>query len=419
MSHPSQTEGDLTQRLVKAGEMLRTLTPPTFISLFLIADDEVDTQTEVGEKIGRTRPTVSKYLRSLKKLPIPLATNPGQHYTVTDDGEKVITFIYDMIDTLGTDLHSVDWSDNEVRENIATFFTPLHNSRSTLPFFILHSIGSRSAVGDRITRHDPLQPVQMWDVISDVEARQEKRDKSVSVKQIRQTLWRFDDADTIEFDGEQIRLEEKGREQAFLLEQLVQMLEEQRKTDMAEDVNESTSSSQLSPADELRSSSSDTQTILPESSVDLYGSDNLAQQDNPRGFLDSGRASLDNSQNSLHESPTILPTYCLSPSVTEEISLVEDEDSSEGLDSQPQLPPVLPLTTLTLDELAGQIDRLIDEYDGDIEVKPYWTLQTDTGQYPLAPAQFSLDDAYRRAWDLINDAHELWNNRSEDTSSTE
>lgn len=392
----SETEDDLTQVLVKAGEILQTLSPPTFISLFFIADDEGYTQTEIAEKIGRTRPTVSKYLRSLKDLPIPLATNPGQHYTVTKKGERVVDFIYRMFEHLGTDLDTIDWSDDEDREHVASFFSPLHNSRSTLPFFILYSIGVRNAIGDRITRDNSSIPVQMWDVISDVEVRQKKRDKSVSVKQVRQTLWRFEDAGTIKFDGEQIELEKKGHEQAFLLEQLIQMLKEQRDADVDRGLDENTSDS-----------------------IDLPGSDNLAGQDNPRGFSDSGRASFTGTQKSSHESPTIIPTYCFRPVVEDGNTFTEDEMTGEESDSQPPPTPVLPLTVLTLEELGDQVDKLIDEYNGDMVIQPYWSLQTNTGQYPLAPAQLVLNDAYRHAWDIINDAQELWNRRAGETSSTD
>jgi DNA-binding MarR family transcriptional regulator len=419
MSRPSETEDDLTQVLVKAGEILRNLTPPTFTSLLLIADDEMDTQTEIAETIGRTRPTVSKYLNKLKDMPIALARNPGQHYTVTEEGEQIVTLIHDMIDRLRTDSHTIDWSDSEDREKVATFFAPLHNSRSTLPFFILYSIGSRSAVGDRIHYHDPPQPIQIWDVVDDIEVRQEKRGKSVTVKQIRQTLWRFDDAGSVEFDGEQIKLSKKGREQAFLLEQLIQMLKEQKETDVDEDANESTSSSYASTTDTTQSIFGDAQTSSSESSVTIPGSDNLAGQDDPRGFLDSGRASHDISRKSSHESPTIIPTYCLRPTDDQEITLTEGEKPSERLDSQSQPSPVLPITTLTLEELADQVDRLIDEYNGAIEIKPYWALQTGTRQYPLAPARFALDDAYRRAWNIVNNAYDLWNNQSEESSPTE
>lgn len=416
MSRPSETEDDLTQVLVEAGEILRKLTPPTFISLLLIADDEVDTQTEIAEVIDRTRPTVSKYFNQLSDLPIALATNPGQHYTVTGDGEKIVTLFHDMIDRLGPDLDTLDWNDKNDREKMATFFAPLHNTRSTLPFFILYSIGVRSAVGDRIHYRDPPQPIQIWDVVNDVEPRQEMRGKSVTMKQIRQTLWRFEDAGTVEFDGEQIILSEKGLEQAFLLEQLIQLLEKKDEINIDKDTNENTSSTYISSTDTMQSSFDDTQTSSFENSVTLPGSDNLAGQDDPRGFLDSGRASLDNSRKSSAEYPIIIPTYCLCPADDQGIPHTEDETSSERLDSQSQPASIFPITTLTLEELGDQVDRLINEYEGDVEIKPYWALQTNTGQYPLAPAFISLDDAYRRAWDIINDAHELWNNQSEESS---
>lgn len=193
------------------------------------------------------------------------------------------------------------------------------------------------------------------------------------------------------------------------------MLETQEEVNVVGDMNENTSSSYISSTDTIQSSLGGTQTS---SSVTLPGSDNLAGQDDPRGFLDSGRASLDTSRKSPHEYPTITPTYCLRPADDQRITLTE-EKPSERLDSRSQPPPILPITTLTLEELADQVDRLIDEYEGAIEIKPYWALQTDTGQYPLAPALISLDDAYRRAWDIINDAYELWDNQPEESSPTE
>ncbi len=340
MSVPSDTEGHPTQRLVEAGEILRTLSPPTFASLHLVIDYEVSTQAEMADIIGCVRPSVSKYLQSLENLPVALVQKQGHDYSVTSAGERVFGLIDSMLHRLGIDLRSIDWGDDEEQDGVAEILTPLYDSRSTLPFLVLESIRDLSGLDDVL---GTPQPVKVADVVDDVSLRRQDIGKNVGPKQIRQTLQRFENKKEISFDGSQIRFLQKGQEHALLMHEIVVFLNE--RTNDVEQIDSKRESESNSSLKHPPSTTGATQTELidtPDSLANQFRSD---------------------------DDPTIVAAYCL---------LESDSDS------QPR--PVLPLRSLTAKELTKQVSHLIEKYGEDASLEPYWTVQTESGLYPVYPA---------------------------------
>lgn len=398
MPRSNGTDKRSNQVIGEAGVIMRKLSLPPIITLHHIHNNnKTYTQKEIADVIGCERATVSQYLRSMKELPLPLVVKQGQRYTTTEAGEAVLSHLKRMFDRLGDNINTIDWKNEAATEEIAAWLTPFGNARSTPPFLLLYSIGTRSAFGERIERHGTPRPASLEDVVQDVTSRQEERGGRSTRKQVQELLRRFDDAGTVEYDGQEITLTKKGHEQANFLEQLIQILEKESEIGDNGEAGERVGPPQSSPADSSYADRGNTQMSPERSSRERYEMDNIAQQTDPRGFFDSGRASIDILEEADHEVPAIIPAYCLR-------AIVDDE-------SEPT--PVYPFTTLSLNELADQIRQLAGEYDGEIKFEPYWTLQTKDGLYPLSQARLPLGEASRRAWKLVNDAHELWNEQSQ------
>jgi Mn-dependent DtxR family transcriptional regulator len=341
-----------TAVLVKAGEILRKLAPSTLAALFFVLEDNTRTQAEMADMIGVSRSSMSKYLRTLSDLPLTLITKQrGRRYTVTDEGKKVISLIEEMVDTPNLELRSVDWENESDREQVATRLAPLHGSRSDRTFFVLDALRLRSGSVNPYT-----SPSRVWieDIVHDVDARGE----NATTERVRQTLRRYDEAGAIEFDGEYVKLTDEGQEQAQLLDQLANRIEQQGDQDTAD------------------------RQLATDPVDDRSETDNISGQMRRRGFHGGGQraAEAGPSASSLHELPSIVPAYCLTSTTHETIN---------GSQTQSDPLPVLPLEAMTIGELTDAVTRLNHEYDEDAHIEPYWTLQTETGLFPLGPAQLS------------------------------
>jgi DNA-binding MarR family transcriptional regulator len=342
--------------LVEAGEILQMLTPSRFATLLFVSDNDIETQAEMADILGISPPTVSTYLKSFEDLPLSL-TKRERHYKITPAGDTIIELLDSMLGHLGKDLNTVDWGDEGEREQINELLAPLHNSRSMVPFFILYGIGQRSAIGERLDRFVSPQSVQFKDIIADVKQLQAERGQSSSRKQVRGMLARFEKFDTIEFDGENIKLEEKGQEQVRLLERLIDLLEEDETDESSEDTSPSSSSS-------TQLDSSTARPWTTDQSPDA--AERIGPQLGLKGFYESRQEDVGASEEAL----TIVPAYCLSP------------PNSEG-HSQSQPSAVLPLTpTTSVEDLANQITRLGREY-GNAQLELYWALWSGSELYPL------------------------------------
>lgn len=343
-----------SHRIAEAGVILRTLTPPTLATLDLLINHDTYIQSEMADIIGCRRPTVSRYLQSLEfeDLPISLTRKQGQHYKATDLGERIFGLIDSMLDRLGLDLRGIKWNDEDNQEKIENKLSPLCDSRSIGPFLILEAMRSR------VTLFDTSESINIKDIVIDVRARQQELSESVTPKQIREAVWRFDDKKAVEFDGSQITLIEKGHEHARLLHQLAQILEDEQDEGM--DKSTAASSSER-------------------------GSGGIAHLLDPRPFrggsqtIDSSRRTNRMASEALQEPPTIVPAYYLVPS--------DDTEAGEG---QSLESPMLPFTSLTVRELANQAKQLEQKYDGETLLEPYWALRTEDGLSPLGPAQLTL-----------------------------
>lgn len=403
MSQSSDVDRRPTSILVGAGDIMRTLSVPRLTTLHYVHNNASYTQQEIADILGYSRSPISTYLTTMAEdLPVALVTKQGQRYTVTEAGKTVLSDVRKMLGERGVDLDTVDWTDETDTEEVADCLAPFGNARSAAPILLLYSIGTRGTIGDRIESLGTSLPVQLQDTVHDVEARLSERGESTTRKQVQHLLRRFEDANTIEY-GDQIILTEKGHEQANLLEQFIQLLESHPELSSDEAEREDTVPSQSSLID-AHSPEQDTQRTTAQRS-ETPQMQNIAQQVDPRGFFDRGRASIDMVEEPAHDSPTIIPVYCLR-------SAGSDANSVNESDSQMEPVPLLPLTALPLDELASHVDQLASKFDDDVEVEPYWALQTETGLHPLSPACLPIAEASQRAWKLVNDAQELWNDQS-------
>lgn len=368
MSQSSNSGRQPTSLLVEAGAILRTtLTPNTLATLLAVLKDDTQTQAEIADTIGCGRSTVSSSLRSLADLPLALVRKQAQRYTVTDAGVKVIGLVDGMFGGFDQDLHAIDWQTTADREDVIDIVTPLYDSRTTEPFFILYSLSVRSANSND---HGSSHSIQSEDVVEDVIKRQTERGESTSSTQIRHTLRRFDDCGVITFDGRQITLIEKGQKHTRLLQELIRQLEEQRNT--TEEESKMSESSQK----EYPSASLTTSIPSTERSDASVESSEIVPQHRRQGFFGRAQSSIDHSIIS-RNTPSLIPVYCL--------CTTNDADP----DPQSQPLPVLPLTTMSITELIDHANQLAHTYDADAQLEPYWAVWTDSGLQPLGPAQLS------------------------------
>jgi Mn-dependent DtxR family transcriptional regulator len=371
MPGSSGTEGHHTPRLVEAGEILRTLSPPTLATLHLLIDYDVSNQSDMADIIGCARPTVSRYLQSLEDLSMPLARKQGRHYKPTDPGRQVFAVIENLLSQLGRGPHEIEWSDDDDQKEVENNLSPLYDSRSTWPFLILESIRTR------VHYLDTPDPVSVEDIVIDVRARQRDIGKNVTAKQIRKTLWRFDEKEVVKFDGGKVTLDTKGKAHIRLLHKLTQILERQTE-------DESTARAASSESD----SHDDEQDLHSRQLSDPHNSERIANLLDPREFrggrrtVNASRGTDQTSTTPIQERCTIVPAYYLVPANEAETG---DEQNVES-----ELPPMLPFTSLTVTELANYASQLEQEYDDDTLLKPYWALRTEAGLSPLGPAQLTL-----------------------------
>lgn len=347
-----------TDVLIKAGEILRTLNPSLLGALKVASEDETLTQSEIADIIGRSNPTVSTYFQSLQS--VSLTAKRSQRNIVTDTGAKVVSLINSMISQLGRGLDTIDWEDETDIEYISEKLSPLHDSRSMGPFFLLDSLYERSNIHGHVGRPEP---VWVDEAISDVKRREEDRGESTSTRLVRETIRRFDDTGVISFDGTQLELTDKGHQQAWLVNELVQYL----KADVEENENDAKGHTE--------SAMEGLNDYIPDQSLSSSGSRSLPALDDATQIMGQ-RAYGDNQsfvggQLADQEKPIVIAGYCL-PSVD------QNGDSRDRL-------PMLPITEMTVEDLINQATQLRNEFDAEAKLVPYWLLHTESGLYPLAP----------------------------------
>ncbi len=381
MPHPNTTDRP-TPVIVATGEILRTLTPPVLASLLVTYDSTTEDQAEIAAAIGRTQSTVSSYIRSLASLPAPLVAKRGSRYIVTDAGESIIGLISGMMDRLGRDLHAVEWQKEADKEAVAAMLTPLHDSRSTLPFFLLDSLYERSDLDGLI---GTPQPVWIDDVVSDIDTRQQERGESATTKQVRQAVQRFNETGVLSFDGSQIELTEKGQEHARLFHEITQLLLEQDEINVSDEaeVGAQTTGNNDTKNPSVAGESRRSPTRADEHFHQQSAPEGITHQFQPQGF--SGGQPQPTGKESRQESPTVVLGYC-----------VVREDTEDTTHDQQEVQPVLPIRGMSAEELLARVSRIADEIDMSRQLTPYWLLDVDYGVYPLGPVEDSGDQSHNR-----------------------
>ncbi len=386
MPQPSATASPPTDALAQAGETLQTLTPRTLATLLIVVDEDPQTQGDIAEMIGSARSTVSKYLLSLEELPLPLVLKGRQRYAGTDAGRTVVGLFDGMTERLGVDLETIDWQTDTEVEQIADCLTPLCDSRSPTPIFVLEALRARGGVVDLL---GTPRPVSVEVVVDDVARRHNERGERTTTEQVRTILRRFEDADAIEFDGEDCTLIDKGQEHACLLHRIVKLLEEQAERQDEHDGQRGSDQSE----DGIQTE--------PQSSTATTGTSRVANQVDPRQF--TGGSTLSTATSSDDQTmPSIIPAYWL-------ITDTERENTA----TQPV--PGLPLTTMTTEELVERATHLHEEYGTDGTLVPYWTLQMGEELHPLEEAELSLDAV--NPWTLLTGTSQPTDDRAEGDQS--
>lgn len=363
-----------THVLSAAASLLRILTPSALGMLLAIHNNTrpKQTQSEMASAVGRSQSTVSDYLTDIAESDPPLAVSRSQRFEVTETGEKIIDLISNVTAQLGCDLSTVDWTDETDKEQVGELLTPLHDSRSVIPLFVLDSLSERSSP------HDTPSPVWIDDILHDVENRRAESDVgAISMSKIRRTIrLRFVDTDTARFDDNQVTLTEKGVLHARLLDEFTQFLEEELEIESpARETDEDSSRPKLS---ERPSNFDATRSDQDDSSHQAVLGD-LDQQNAPQRSHDSEQRSVPNPEE-MQEQPGLIPVYRL---------------RSERADD-PEL--ILPFT-MTIEDLLVIARQLGDEYNLSAQLDLDWMIQTDSGLYPATPTDTSPQSSPR---DLID-----------------
>lgn len=209
------------QILVEAGELLRALSPKPLATLFLIDKYDEINQDEIASRVQCGRSTVSKYLQNLSDLTTNLVKKSGRQYVTTDDGKYVLDLIRELASKNDIELEDRDWSSDEVRQMYDDLLTPLHDSRSATPFFVLYVLNEETTDADYT--NEPKE-VSLNQIFKKINTYQRKRGEGITTQQLRQILRRFEDAKSVDFDGKEIQLTSKGKSQAYLLKKIVALV---------------------------------------------------------------------------------------------------------------------------------------------------------------------------------------------------
>ena len=206
-----------TPVVATTAEVLRKITPTTLAALVLL-DDGITTQTEIADIIDRDQSTVSTAIQSLKveNTEISLVEKSGQSYELTDIGNTVLDLLTDS-HQLGVDLDTIEWGSESDKEQIKAHLAPLYGSRSIVPFLLLESLASRSAI-----RNSPDEPrsVDINKAIYDIENRLQKIDATTSKQKLRQIIERFVERNAVTTEDNRLTLTKKGQRHADLLNQV-------------------------------------------------------------------------------------------------------------------------------------------------------------------------------------------------------
>jgi hypothetical protein len=355
---------DITARI------LQTITPDTLASLLLVYGGTTSSQKEVADAINRDQSTVSAYFQSLtlEKTPVSLIVKPGLRYTVTDAGEEVISLLSDMFENFDEGLDTIDWGSTTDKERIGALLSPMCESRSVAPFFVLDSLWQRSNLAHI---HDDPDPVWLDDVVRDVETRLQEMGESTSNPQIWQIATRFAEKDAITFDGSQLTLDEKGREHAYLLDQLARFVAIQMESDNGEDVD-TVKTAQTEMGREGQDDLATATESSDSSSHQMTISSGTGQQIIPQQSQEVQLSSATN-QTPIQENATVMTVYCLRSNDRAEVDEESDLESS----------PILPVTAMTAGDLIETGKQIAQEYGEDVELVPYRMVQTNSGLYPL------------------------------------
>jgi predicted transcriptional regulator len=211
-----------TQALVDTSKVLRSLSPNPLISLHLVNEKEDVNQDQIASAVNCARSTVSKYLRTLNSLPVALVEKQGHQYVITDPGKHILELMKDAASKYTTDLDD-DWSTESGMNYLDEFLTPLHDSRSATPFFVLYTLHTRIRDQDNSKER---AGVTIGQIQEDIKPHLHARGDNITTQQLRQIIRRFSDAESIDFDGKNVQLTDKGFLQADLFIQVYQHIVE-------------------------------------------------------------------------------------------------------------------------------------------------------------------------------------------------
>ena len=336
----SERESQLPS-LVTAGEIMQKLTPIRLATLSYLSNNDIETQNEMADILGISSTSITTHLQLLADLPRPL-TIRKRRYETTPDGDAMITLYSSMLRRFDDDFDVDDLSDENGREKVGEYLSPIHETRSIAPFLVLYSVGQHSTDDETPDNFASDATTQLKRVLDDVKVWEEERGKTASRKQLRRILKRFDKFDVVDLAGDWITLLEKGEEHMRLLEGVLELVE-------AEPTSTPT---QQATADRLTRTDTGGVSEPP-----------MSSQKEHRKEANRNRRKREQQIESVNDSalPAIVPAY-----------RVVADDEVDDPRSQSSA-PVLPLTSTTrVEDIADEIERIGQEY-GNARLELVWT----------------------------------------------
>lgn len=217
-----------TQLISNAGAILRKLTPPRIATLLLVRQN-IGTQREMADRLNRAPPTISNYLEALAELPVPLVETEGTNHATSEGNQIVSAMSRFTSNYLGVDLQEESWdsdSTSERLDELDSCLHPLHTFRTDPPFFTLYAMGVEGSSGWLVDL--TLESIPISNIVTAVKRWLED---SITRKQIRERLNKFEASNTIEIDEQSVILTDKGLEQCRLLDQVMQIFVDSTDTD--------------------------------------------------------------------------------------------------------------------------------------------------------------------------------------------
>ncbi len=206
----------------RAGEIIRSLSPRALGTVWLLGRGEAQTQVAIADQLACTPPAVSKHLRALSELAVPLVEKLGSRYTVTSAGYAVLDVVNELLIDRRDGLSTIDWSGADDRTMLQTALAPLTTTRSSQLFTVLSAFTSVGSFDASLSA--PFTGTVSRAALIET-ATSMHSGTGASRRTLRRRLAALASNDCIELAADTITVTEKGTAQLWLFSELVQIVE--------------------------------------------------------------------------------------------------------------------------------------------------------------------------------------------------